>query len=33
MEEAVHNQSKAAELLGVSERILRYKLKKYGMKQ
>jgi two-component system NtrC family response regulator len=33
MEEAAHNQSKAAELLGVSERMLRYKLKKYGMKQ
>jgi two-component system NtrC family response regulator len=26
------NQSKAAELLGISERNLRYKLKKYGMK-
>jgi len=33
MEETVHNQSKAAELLGISERMLRYKLKKYGMKQ
>ena len=33
MEEAAHNQSKAVELLGVSERMLRYKLKKYGMKQ
>ena len=33
MEEAVHNQTKAAELLGISERMLRYKLKKYGLKQ
>lgn len=32
MEEAEHNQSKAAEILGISERMLRYKLKKYGMK-
>lgn len=33
MEEAGHNQSKAAEILGISERMLRYKLKKYGMKE
>ncbi|MBW2559380.1 MAG: sigma-54-dependent Fis family transcriptional regulator [Deltaproteobacteria bacterium] len=33
MEEAAHNQTKAAELLGISERMLRYKLKKYGLKQ
>ena len=29
MEKAVNNQSKAAEILGMSERMLRYKLKKY----
>jgi len=33
MEEAGHNQSRAAEILGISERMLRYKLKKYGMKE
>lgn len=33
MEEAANNQSKAAEILGISERMLRYKLKKYGMKE
>ena len=33
MGEAAHNQTKAAELLGISERMLRYKLKKYGLKQ
>jgi len=32
MKEAGHNQSKAADLLGISERMLRYKLKKYGFK-
>jgi Nif-specific regulatory protein len=32
LEESDGNQSKAAELLGISERNLRYKLKKYGMK-
>jgi len=26
------NQTKAAEILGISERMLRYKLKKYGLK-
>lgn len=33
MEDARHNQTKAAELLGITERTLRYKLKKYGFKQ
>jgi DNA-binding NtrC family response regulator len=33
IEQASGNQSKAAELLGIGERNLRYKLKKYGMKQ
>ena len=33
MEETDHHQTKAAEMLGISERILRYKLKKYGLKQ
>jgi transcriptional regulator with GAF, ATPase, and Fis domain len=32
MEEAGHHQTKAAEILGLSERMLRYKLKKYGLK-
>ena len=33
MEEAGKNQTKAAEILGISERMLRYKLKKYDLKQ
>jgi DNA-binding NtrC family response regulator len=33
LEQSFGNQSKAAESLGISERNLRYKLKKYGMKQ
>lgn len=33
MEDAGHNQSKAAESLGISERMLRYKLKKLGLKE
>lgn len=33
MEEAGDHQTKAAELLGISERMLRYKLKKYGLKE
>lgn len=32
MSEAQFNQTKAARLLGLSERMLRYKLKKYGLK-
>ncbi len=32
MEKAADNQSKAAEILGMSERMLRYKLKKYAWK-
>jgi DNA-binding NtrC family response regulator len=32
MEQAEYNQSQAARLLGLSERMLRYKLKKYGLK-
>ncbi len=32
LEQADHNQSRAASLLGISERMLRYKLKKYGFK-
>lgn len=32
MEKAAENQTKAAELLGMSERMLRYKLKKYNLK-
>jgi DNA-binding NtrC family response regulator len=32
MEEAQGNQTRAAERLGISERMLRYKLKKYGLK-
>jgi len=33
MEKAGDHQTKAAELLGISERMLRYKLKKYGLKE
>ncbi|HPJ97300.1 MAG TPA: sigma-54 dependent transcriptional regulator [Syntrophales bacterium] len=33
MDEAGQNQSRAADLLGISERMLRYKLKKLGMKE
>lgn len=32
MEKAGDHQTKAAEILGISERMLRYKLKKYGLK-
>ena len=32
MEKTQANQTKAAEILGISERMLRYKLKKYGLK-
>ena len=32
MEKTQDNQTKAADLLGISERMLRYKLKKYGLK-
>jgi two-component system NtrC family response regulator len=32
LEEAEHHQTKAAGLLGISERMLRYKMKKYGLK-
>jgi two-component system NtrC family response regulator len=32
MKEAGNVQTRAAEMLGISERHLRYKLKKYGMK-
>ena len=32
MEKAADHQSRAAEMLGISERMLRYKLKKYGLK-
>jgi len=32
MEKADDHQTRAAELLGISERMLRYKLKKYGLK-
>jgi len=32
MEKAGYHQTKAAEALGISERMLRYKLKKYGLK-
>ena len=32
LEETANNQTKAANLLGISERMLRYKLKKYGLK-
>ncbi|MEN6467058.1 MAG: sigma-54 dependent transcriptional regulator [Syntrophaceae bacterium] len=33
MQQSGNNQSKAADLLGISERMLRYKLKKYNLKQ
>jgi DNA-binding NtrC family response regulator len=33
MEKTGDHQTKAAELLGISERMLRYKLKKYGLKE
>jgi len=32
MKKAQDNQTKAAEILGMSERMLRYKLKKYSSK-
>jgi transcriptional regulator with PAS, ATPase and Fis domain len=32
LEEAGRHQTRAAEILGLSERMLRYKLKKYGLK-
>jgi DNA-binding protein Fis len=32
MEKTGDHQTKAAELLGISERMLRYKLKKYALK-
>ena len=32
MEQSLNHQTKAANLLGISERMLRYKLKKYGLK-
>ena len=32
MEETDNHQTKAADILGISERMLRYKLKKYGLK-
>jgi DNA-binding NtrC family response regulator len=32
MEKTQDNQTKAADILGISERMLRYKLKKYGLK-
>ncbi len=32
MEKTQNNQTKAADILGISERMLRYKLKKYGLK-
>jgi two-component system NtrC family response regulator len=33
MEKSGHHQTKAAEILGISERMLRYKLKKFGLKE
>ena len=33
MEKASDHQTKAADILGISERMLRYKLKKYGLKE
>ncbi|HNS55369.1 MAG TPA: helix-turn-helix domain-containing protein, partial [Syntrophales bacterium] len=33
LEEADHHQTRAAGILGISERMLRYKMKKYGLKQ
>jgi DNA-binding protein Fis len=32
MEKTKNHQTKAADLLGISERMLRYKLKKYALK-
>jgi len=32
LEEADHHQTRAAGILGISERMLRYKMKKYGLK-
>jgi transcriptional regulator with GAF, ATPase, and Fis domain len=32
LEESDHHQTKAAGILGISERMLRYKMKKYGLK-
>jgi DNA-binding NtrC family response regulator len=32
LSDAGHNQTKAADILGISERTLRYKMKKYGLK-
>ncbi|MEA3471153.1 MAG: sigma-54 dependent transcriptional regulator, partial [Thermodesulfobacteriota bacterium] len=32
LNDAGHNQTKAADILGISERTLRYKMKKYGLK-
>ena len=32
LDETGHNQTRAAEILGITERTLRYKLKKYGFK-
>jgi len=32
IEKTQDNQTKAAEILGISERMLRYKLKKYALK-
>jgi DNA-binding protein Fis len=32
MDKATDNQTRAAEILGMSERMLRYKLKKYDLK-
>jgi len=32
VEEAGHHQNRAAEIPGLGERMLRYKLKKYGLK-
>jgi DNA-binding protein Fis len=32
MEKVADHQTRAAEILGISERMLRYKLKKYGLK-
>jgi len=33
MDDTGNNQSRAAEILGISERMLRYKLKKLGLKE
>jgi DNA-binding protein Fis len=32
LKETANHQTRAANLLGISERMLRYKLKKYGLK-